>query len=333
MNLDERYTLVETKTGGLMLDLVSGALLELNESGKAIWQLALAGQTEEAIAAALVTRHALELETARKHVRDTLRTSFEAVPEIPKSDFHYERNGDAYVFHFRGQGALVVDDRGERITLASAPEGVSLPYLLQAVAPKILALRGQAVLHASAVAMAEAGAEEKRVVAFSGLSGAGKTTTARALARAGGHLICEDKLLVQLRDTGAVVAPNAEKVVARWVETTAKDLAASKHATCASLDVAGGGETIPLVEIGFLDARQRTSGPYACRALSEIETAGAAFRHAFYGSDASPEWIRYLRTAAHLGQTVRGYELAMPDGLDRLADAAAKIIRGGSLRT
>jgi len=75
MNLDERYTLVETKTGGLMLDLVSGALLELNESGKAIWQLALAGHTEEAIAAALVTRHALELETARKHVRDTLRTS------------------------------------------------------------------------------------------------------------------------------------------------------------------------------------------------------------------------------------------------------------------
>jgi len=325
MNLADRYTLVETNAGGLMLDLVSGALLELNESGKAIWQLALAGQTEEAIAATLVTRHALELETARKHVRDSLRTSFEAVPEVPETDFHYERSGDTYVFHFRGQRALAVDDRGERITLASAPEGVSLPYLLQAIAPKILALRGQVVLHASAVAM------NGSVVAFSGVSGAGKTSSARALARAGGQLICEDKLLVQFRDTGAVVSPAAEKAVAQWVEITSSDLRTAKHATCSSLDVAGGAETIPLVEIGFLDARQRTSGPYSCRALSETETAGAVFRHAFYGSDAGPEWIRYLQTAARIGRAVRGFELAMPDGLDRLADTAAKIRRAGSL--
>jgi len=325
MKLADRYALVETKTGGLMLDLVSGALLELNESGKVIWQLALAGQSEETIAATLATRHALDPDTARRHVGDTLRTSFEAVPEIAKTDFHYERSGDAYVFHFRGQGALVVDDQGERITLAAAPEGVSLPYLLQAIAPKILALRGQVVLHASAVAM------DGKVVAFSGVSGAGKTSSARAFARAGAQLICEDKLLVQIRETGAVVAPVAERAVGRWVEVTAQTFGTSNQATCSSLDLAVGGETIPLVEIGFVGARQRTPGPYACRALSDTETAGAVFRHAFYGSDASQEWIRYLRTAARIGQTVRGFELAMPNGLDRLADAAAKVVRAGSL--
>jgi len=259
------------------------------------------------------------------HVADTLRPSFAAVPEVAKTDFHYERRGDAYVFNFRGRDALVVDDRGGHITLAAPPEGVSLAYLLQAVAPKVLALRGQVVLHASAVAM------DGKVVAFSGLSGAGKTTTARALARAGAQLVGEDKLLVQLRENGAVVTPVAEEAIARWVEATDQTLGSSQQATCVSLDLAVGGEPLPLVEIGFLDAALRTPGPYACRALSETETAGAVFRHAFHGSDAVQEWIRYLRTAARVGQSVRGFELAMPDGLDRLADAATTIVRAGSL--
>lgn len=326
MKLADRYALVETNTGGLMLDLVSGALLELNASGKAIWQLALAGQSEETIAATLATRHALELDTARRHVGETLRTSFDAVPEVAKTAFHYERSGDAYLFNFRGKGALVVDDRGDHITLAAPPEGVSLPYLLQVIAPKVLALRGQVVLHASAVAM------DGKVVAFSGLSGAGKTTTARAVARAGAQLICEDKLLVHVSDSGAVVAPGAEKLVAEWAEVTSTALVASKRASCSNLDPAVDAETLPLVEIGFLDAGKRTSGPYACRALSETETAGAVFRHAFHGSDAGQEWIRYLRTAARVGQFVRGLDLTMPDGHDRLADAAAAIVRAGSLR-
>ena len=33
MKHDHRYALVETRTGALMLDLASGAIVELNESG------------------------------------------------------------------------------------------------------------------------------------------------------------------------------------------------------------------------------------------------------------------------------------------------------------
>jgi len=326
MKLAERHVLVETAGGALMLDLASGALLELNESGKVIWQLALAGESEAAIAATLAARHSLELDTARAHVRDTLKASVDGAPEVPQSAFNYERRGAEYVFEFRGEPVFAVDDRGERISLRGEPAGASLQYLLQAVAPKLLALRGQAVLHASAVALGGS------AIAFSGMSGAGKTSTARALAAAGARIICEDKLLIQIAEGRTLVAPFAERAVIEWVASTIVDLRASKSSTCAGLDLAVQGELMPLGELGFLDAQRRTPGSFVARALSETEAAGTVFRNAFYGSDSDRDWIRHLSTAVHVARTVDGYALTVPDGLDRLAEAARAFVRAGSLR-
>jgi hypothetical protein len=327
MKHDHRYALVETRTGALMLDLASGAIVELNESGKTIWQLALAGESEAKIASTLAARHALDPDTAARHVREALGASFDGFPDAPPSDFHYERRGNEYVFTFRGEDVFLVDEKGDELALIAAPASVSLAYLLQAIAPKLIALRGQSVLHASAVSL------RGQVVAFAGLSGAGKTSTARAFARSGLPLICEDKLIIRTDAAGTVVAPSGEKAVAAWVAATARELAAAKHATCADLDRAVEGETMPLAEIGFLDASRRTSGAYAARALSETETAAAAFRNAFYGSDANADWVRHLRTAAHIGRTTHGFALSLPDGLDRLDEAARWLMRAGSLRT
>ena len=63
------------------------------------------------------------------------------------------------------------------------------------------------------------------------------------------------------------------------------------------------GETMRLAEIGFVDAQRRTPGPYAAARLSETATAGAVLSK---------------------GTTV-------PDGLDRLAEAAAGLVRARSL--
>ena len=325
MKLSDRYSLAETGTGALMIDLISGSLVELNGSGRLIWQLALTGVPEASIAAALAERHAIDVDTARRHVRDALTVSLTDAPDAPPTVFNYAREGNEYIFRFRDEAVLAVDDRGERITLLALPDGASLPYLLQAVAPKLLALRGQVVLHASAVAL------RGYVIAFSGLSGAGKTSTARALARAGAQLICEDKLILQSRDRQTIVAPLAEHAVTEWVASTARTLDSSKHANCSGLDLGAKGSAVSLAEIGFLDVKHRTSGAYHSSSLTETETAGAVFRHGFYGSDANQDWIRHLRAAAHVGETVRGFQLAMPDGLDRLAEAAAALLRAGSL--
>ncbi len=325
MMLAERYALVEAGSGALLLDLVSGNLLELNESGRYIWQLAIAGSSQEAIAATLVDRHALDPATALGHVRQAMNLSLSNIPEQPPTVFNYERRGAEYVFQFEGESTFVVDDRGERMALAARPEGASLEYLLQAIAPKILSLRGHAVLHAAAVALGD------HVVAFSGYSRAGKTTTARAFVSAGATFICQDKLLVKVDETQTRTARFSERAIAAWVAETAQKLRTSKATSCSGLDAATSGETLPLVEIGFLDAQRRTPGPYAAMVLAETETAGAVFRNGFYGSDESKEWIRHLRTAAQVSQSVRGYDLTMPEGLDRLADAVTALIRAGSL--
>ena len=91
------------------------------------------------------------------------------------------------------------------------------------------------------------------------------------------------------------------------------------------------GETLPLSEIGFLDAQRRTPGPYAASPLSETRTAGVVFRYSFYGSDANRDWIRRLHAAVRVGQSVRGFDLTVPDGLDRLAEAVAPLARARSL--
>jgi hypothetical protein len=326
MTLADRYALAEAGSGALLLDLSSGNILELNASSRFIWRLALSGEAEATIAAELVRRHALDADTARDHVRLALSPSVDDIPGPPPTDFHYERRGADYVFHFRGEAALIVDDRGERIGIAGAPEGVSLNYLLQAIAPKVLSLRGHPVLHASAVALPD------RAVAFSGYSRAGKTSTARAFAKAGGELICEDKLLLVVGETETRTPRFAERAIGAWIASTAEALRAAKPATCAGLEAALEGETIPLSDIGFLDAQRRTPGPYAASPLSETRTAGAVFRYSFYGSDSNRDWVRRLHAAARIGQSVRGFDLTVPDGLERLAAAVAPLFRARSLR-
>jgi hypothetical protein len=325
MSRGDRYALVETDGGALMLDRKSGAIVELNATAATIWRLALAGESEASIAATLTERHGLDLETTTRDVRETLRSSFESMAPAPEVDLKYERRASEYVFALRGAVVFVVDDGGQRLVLETVPEGARLGFLLQAVAPKLLALRGQAVLHASAVALGG------RAIAFSGSSGAGKTSTARALAQAGAQLVCEDKLAVKLRGGGVTVAALGERAIVDWVASTASALTSSGSASCAGLDRAVEGQPIPLVEIGFLDHLRRTSGALTARLLTKTETAGAVFRHAFYGSDADQDWLRHLRTAAEIGQSVRGFALTVPDGLDRLAEAAVELARTGSL--
>jgi hypothetical protein len=182
-------------------------------------------------------------------------------------------------------------------------------------------------LHASAVRLGDA------AVAFSGISGAGKTTTARAFVAAGAGFVCEDKLAIKLSDSGTYVAVDGEKLVADWVSSAAGDLVRTGTAACSRLDFAATGTMVPLAEIGFLDVRRRSPGSHAGRSLSPLEVAGAVFRNAFYGSDVSKEWIRHLHVAAMIGRTVRGYELTLPDGLDRLAQTAAELTRVSSIRS
>jgi hypothetical protein len=324
MTSSRRFELRELAPGALMLDLRFGGLYELNESAAFVWRRHLAGESAERIADGMASRYGLDRLTALEHAEAILA---EPVPEASTapSDYLYERDEDGYLFSFQGRRVFRIDDAAWELTTERTDlEGTSLRFLVRAVAPKLLALKGQTVLHASAVEMRGA------VVAFCGISGAGKTSTARAFAEAGAALVAEDQLLVQTTGSGVMASVTSERAVEDWVSEATASLAGSGRASFAPLESVVHGEYRPLREIGFLDRARRTG--YETMALDPVRTAGSTFRNAFFGSDAADRWIDHLEIAASVGQDVVGLELSLPDGLADLATTARRLHAGGSLR-
>ena len=85
-------------------------------------------------------------------------------------------------------------------------------YLLGPVFGLVLRLRGVTCLHASAVAF------DNYAVAFAGCEGAGKSTTAAALARRGHSVISDDIVALMERD-GAFFVPPAYPYLSLWLDS------------------------------------------------------------------------------------------------------------------
>jgi hypothetical protein len=323
----ERYALAEATGGGLLLDLISGSVLELNESADFAWKNHLAGLPMAAIVNAYAQRYSLDDPTAQAHVVAALDLSLPSGSTL-ESDFRYERAAGGYRVLALQQAVFELDAAGDWIRLVPnvdvAPD--RLRYLLRALAPKLLGLRGQTVLHASAVELNDG------LVAFSGLSGSGKTTTARAFADAGARLVCEDRVLLRLSESEIEVPTGSEQAITEWVHHCADELSTRHQAPCGGLDRVSDGVSLPLREIGFLDLRRRFGNRYAVTPLTPVGAAGAVFRNTFYGSDMPGDWMRLLNVAAVIGMRIRGSDLVLPDGLDRLRNVAQLLTAAGTLR-
>src|SRR6201999_4042585 len=105
------------------------------------------------------------------------------------------------------------------------------------------------VMHASAVL-----GPGRQATGISGPSGAGKTTTARAAAEAGGVLVSEDKLVLAVRDGSTSVFLEGEQRLNDWVTRAAGELTASGRASCVGVDAASAGPSAPLRALLFIDA-------------------------------------------------------------------------------
>lgn len=320
------HALLKFDAAGLLLDLRSGGLFQLNESATFVWEHWLAQMTTQEIAAALAQTYGLPLETAGEHVAAALASKTIAAP--PPTEFVYQRWANRYVFSRDAQSILTIDDHGGAIALAgSSPITVDdLRNVLLAISPKLLALRGHCVLHASAVLL---GGE---VLAFCGESGAGKTTTARSLAQAGASLVCEDKLVIQTRGDRVEAVTGIEAMLLRWSQVAAETLLTGAATSCPDLDHPDGRPPLPVREIGFIDAARREGEEIVGVPLTPLAGAAGIFRNTFYGSDVSGDWARQLHLAGEVAHRIAGYDLTMPAGTDRLLAAAANLARRGSLR-
>jgi hypothetical protein len=224
---------------------------------------------------------------------------------------------------------LGLDAGGTELTLLTPMAERRPRYIrdsLRALVPKILSLRGHTVMHASAVLA------EGRLLVFSGRSGTGKTTTARALVKAGAILVSEDKLVVRTDAVGSVAWCEAEASIETWVTQATLAILADGRVSCGGLDETAGGEEVPIAEIGFFeDAAPRRGFDVVSRRMEVSEAAAASFCGMFLGSGLAEAWRRQLGAAAGLALDVPGYALVMPDGLPALAQAAEVIVRRGTL--
>jgi Coenzyme PQQ synthesis protein D (PqqD) len=326
MNEPSSHALVDVEHGALLLDLRSGQISRLNRSAAFVWRHHLTGVSASEIAELLSQRFGVPLDVATRDAALALVAPAPVSASPAASEFRYERSSLGYRYLRSDKPLFEIRDDGTTLALVDThATHAEMRIYLRNVAPKILSLRGHIVLHAAAVAMAEG------VVAFAGESGAGKTTTARALVQAGARAVAEDKLILNVDDTQVRAVLNGESLIQDWVGRAVTELEDRQTASCAFLDVVAKGSTSPLAQLGFVDLGRRRAGPISARRIGALEAAGSVFQRAFLLSDATDDWIRHLRTSVTIANGVTAYDLEMPHDLETLAEEAQRIVARASI--
>lgn len=317
------YLLERVSSGGLLLDLDSGSLFTLNEVAVFIWERRLQGQLASQIAGELARSRGIAVAAAERDVAATLapRASGRTTPLDPNG-YTYLRAGNGYLFSKQDIPVLFIDEEARQVTRADPRfDQAQLLDALWSISPKLLALAGGVALHASGVL------SDGAVTGFSGESGAGKTTTARSVARAGARLFCEDKLLLRLEGGRVEAMAGLEDHIRQWARRTAEALTAGQPSDASVVADRPGAEWFPVRGIGLIAADRRAGADIRARRLRDEEAAGELFYNCFHGSDRPDRWQQQLTVAAELSRRIEVLELTMPLGASALDAAAAGYLR------
>jgi hypothetical protein len=228
------------------------------------------------------------------------------------------RRGEVHFLEDQGQRVLEIDLRAR--TVAGCPKTTGLRFDLleyvRAVTPKLLRAQGVMVLHASACRWAD------RVIAFSGPSGAGKTTTMRAFAAAGAAAICEDLVVLAAEQTPPSLYEAGEANAHAWAADTADRLRGDfrRSVSFTPLLEAARGATLPLGEIWLVDSSRRRGRSIALNRLGKTASLIALLRNTFLGTDDVEVWRNHLRELHTLAELIPISETSLPQGLSSLAD-------------
>jgi hypothetical protein len=236
-----------------------------------------------------------------------------------------------YLARFQRTAAFVIDPVARWIVAHPRnriPRRTIRHLLLDQIAPMLLANGDRLVVHASAVA-GRAGA-----IAFIGPSGTGKSTMAAVMARAGGRLLTDDCLVVDLDRSPARVIPTYAGL-RLWPDTLAalfprRDRGSSQvaHYSSKRRIAAGGWDVCPASDLAPLRAACVLAPP-VCRAkkarLDPLRghAAFAAVLECTFHLDVGRRTTapRALERVAALLDTVPMFRLQPPDDLARIDDA------------
>jgi len=321
MTDSSRFSLASCSDGGVLLDLDLGALYRLNKTATLVWQCHLRGDRPQSISKILAEQFDIDLATANDDVLRTLKLDLaQAIPSVIFSDFRYRHSEDLSQLWLKERLVLEISASGQSVRACVAPDSPELFQCLRALSPKLLALQGAFVLHASAVQ-----SSGQNLIAFVGESGAGKTTTARAFARTGMRLICEDKLVLRQNQGRMIGVLEAEPTLERRLaDIHARMVTSPPRQWCdvRSLTMIADGAALPIERLLMIDRRRRDGTMIAAERMGETAALIATFVNAFHGSSSRDEWQRQLAIASLLAQTAPAYTITVPLGLDELVRAA-----------
>ncbi|WP_137929183.1 phosphoenolpyruvate carboxykinase (ATP) [Mesorhizobium comanense] len=246
--------------------------------------------------------------------------------------FRFEPDRQYLAWH--AVGAFLISG-GCRIDVAPAPgvDDALLAFpLLGPVMALLLHRRGLLVLHASAVAIAGQGA------IFLGDKGAGKSTTASALIRAGHDLLTDDVVAIDLANPHEpVIVPGFPQIKLAADAAAAIPLGQARvrpqvHPAIEKLQhrlqCAFSQSKVPVARIYVLERGEkarttRLPGIAALPTIIRFSYVTRFGREALSGDFAAA----HLRQCSGIANHVGVYRLEVPTGLDRIGEAVALIER------
>jgi hypothetical protein len=321
--LRARFDVIEVDGEGILLDREGGGVYRLNRTACEIWTALAAGQSITEISAQLCQRFGLDVHQAERDTRAALQEIPEA-PLKPSADpYRWSVTAHGYGF-FEGENLVCgIDAGGRSLRLAAGarPTEAQARGHLKAVVPKILALRDVFVLHASAVEF------DDSLLVFSGRSGAGKTTSARAFTRAGARLIAEDLLVLASSPAGPRAVVGGEPAIRAWIAEQGARLARApeESVSCEPLLDCVDGPSLPISRILLIDADRRLGDQIRLEPLARPDALVALLESAYFASADARQWSARVVPLRDLVARVATSRVTMPDGLPALAAAASAL--------
>ncbi len=335
--LSERFSIASFGDEGILFDLATGWFGRLNARATRAWERLLAAHGSGATTAASDLANLAKMaDIPEDDVRAMLGAiRNDTVEGQPDGLFHYVQGDEGFVLRAAGAPTVRIDARAHTLQLCDGadPSEDFIARWLDAVAPKLLSLQGLHPLHASAARVGH------RVLAFSGASGAGKTTTARTFARAPRDLLSIDVLVVcpkcdrppseandaapHTSDTRTMACLGAERAKDAWIREATRQMVRDPRALVSlePLRAVASGERVPLDELWFIDAAQRVGNDFALRPMRPVEAFLALLTNSFLGTGAPSAWRTFIDSTRQLALEVRCCSATMPQGLEALAAA------------
>lgn len=323
----ERYVIEACSDGGgVAVDLATGGYFGLNASALLICRaLESAPSIGDAVreVGTKLNLPATEAGQLVSQVADEL--SREVMRQASPEPLRYIANLDGTGIFAENESTIFsIDPTRRSVKLHASNEDLKAPlyFYVRSLMPKLLALLDVPVMHAAACRVGD------RFLAFSGKSGAGKTTTARAFAQAGAELVSEDLLALAFKDGGTSIFLGSEKFARAWAEKAALRLKEGPNREISYIDLEGArqGVTAPIAELWLIESRKRTGINIQLRSLGATEAISAMLGSGFLASIDPERWRQFVQRSRLIAEGTAICEATMPRGLDELVGATRRYI-------